>query len=305
MVNDEKLNRENRLCVVQVIATLGPVGTLVPWLNPTPKPAKGTGFFFDNAGFILTNAHVVKNSIAIQIRHPEIPNRIFPVELVGICPRADVAVLKLPPPQLSDYCRALEWEHLKFLTLGDSDKCFTRHQVWAIGYPLGTSDVKTTGGQVSGRQFMTDRPLLQTTAELNPGNSGGPMVDDDWRVMGINTAHIADAHAINFAIPITDVKAILEDIVSKKSSDHPTPLLHEHIDCGWQLQEGHKGDGALIVHVVDGGVAERAGIAVGDILKSVDSKTVDSMGMVKIDSCSEKMPGITACETPPTQLDRV
>ena len=98
------------------------------------------------------------------------------------------------------------------LKLGESDSIIRTQEVIALGYPLGQDALKSTQGIVSGRQEILGASFIQITAALNPGNSGGPCLDVNGNVIGINTAIIPDAQSIGYIIPMSDVRGVIQDL---------------------------------------------------------------------------------------------
>lgn len=172
-----------------------------PLVDP-PATGVGAGFLLDEAGTVLTNAHVVEGASAVMATLYD--GRRVKAELVGIDPYTDVAVLRL----------AEGLGKLTAVRLGDSDHLRIGQRALVLGSPFGLGFTLTTGiisglGPVPGAMKLNEFRLIQTTAPINPGNSGGPLVDSEGRVIGITTAILAGAQNIGFAIPINTAKAVL------------------------------------------------------------------------------------------------
>jgi len=167
---------------------------------------QGSGVVVDPGGYILTNHHVVQGAKDIRVSLSE--GRRLKAEVVGRDPATDLAVLRVPAHDLL----AAEW--------GDSDKLDVGALVWAVGSPFGLQRSVTCGilsaknrAGVAGRVYQE---LLQTDAAVNPGNSGGPLVDAQGRVVGINTAIMGDAfQGISFAIPSSVARRVYERLREK------------------------------------------------------------------------------------------
>ena len=166
----------------------------------------GSGILIDERGAIVTNAHVVEGAAGITVTLHD--GTRLPAELIGSDPQTDVALLQIALPK---------GQHVP-APLGDSDKLEIGQKVLAIGHPFGLGYAFSTG-IVSGfgklfetkQEVFQDR-VIQTTAPFNPGNSGGPLVDSEDRVVGINSAILLGAQNIGFAIPINTVKAVLPEL---------------------------------------------------------------------------------------------
>jgi S1-C subfamily serine protease len=234
----------------------------------------GSGFLFTPDGYLLTNSHVVHGSDRVIVRLNDEAGT--PAELVGSDPDSDLAVLRVGSPTA-----------LPFVELGDSSALRVGQVAIAIGNPLGYSKSVTTGVisalgrtlRASSGRLMHD--VIQTDAALNPGNSGGPLVDSRGRVIGVNTAMIPQAQAICFATGINTAKWVIAQLfahgrvrrayigVSGASVRIATRIVR-HFDL----------PNAGAVHVADvsaGSPAARAGVAVGDRVIALDGSPVDGI----------------------------
>ena len=159
----------------------------------------------DAEGSIVTNAHVVGGAASITVTLHD--GTRLPAELIGSDPQSDVALLRVTLPKGS-YSPA---------DLGDSDKLEIGQKVLAIGHPFGLGYafsmgiVSGFGKLIETKQEVFQERVIQTTAPFNPGNSGGPLVDSEDRVVGINSSILLGAQSIGFAIPINTVKAIVAE----------------------------------------------------------------------------------------------
>ena len=157
----------------------------------------GSGFVVGKDGLVATNLHVVAGyTKALVVLHDR---REFPVlEIYNADPRRDLAILRIDAKGLTP------------LALGDSDKVRAGEPVVAIGHPLGLTDTVSSGLVGAVRQVETGFSVLQISAPIAPGSSGGPLFDDRGRVIGVATAILLGGQNLNLGVPINDVKTLLE-----------------------------------------------------------------------------------------------
>ena len=229
--------------------------------------ATGSGFVIDSDGLILTNAHVVTGATAIEVRFSD--SRSVPAKPVGKDPDTDLALLRVDPEGLD----------LKPLTLGDSSTVQVGDPTVAIGNPFGLERTLTTG-VVSALQRRLTAPsgftidnVIQTDAALNPGNSGGPLIDASGRVIGINS-QIATAYAgtggnvgIGFAVPANTAKDVIPQL---KEAGHVARAYLGVVGAT-------ASDGVLVEHVQPDSPAAVAGVHDADVVSQIDGREVHSM----------------------------
>lgn len=218
--------------------------------------------------YILTNAHVVKNAVRIIVKLDKYTERKG--EIVGMDTKTDIAVIKISTKGIENFEKRLA-------KLGNSDELKVGQLVFAIGNPYGLERTVTMGVISALRRSIgitQYENFIQTDAAINPGNSGGPLVNIEGEVIGINTAIIAGAQGLGFAIPINLAKWVMEQIIA-----------HGKVIRGWlgvMIQNitpdiaealGIR-EGVLIAQVVPGSPAEKAGIKVGDIIIEVNGKKI-------------------------------
>ncbi|MBP6892579.1 trypsin-like peptidase domain-containing protein [Candidatus Babeliales bacterium] len=202
----EKLQKNLQNTVVQLIVTKNEVNVLQPFKVPKQGQDLGSGFIINSDGEIITNAHVVNGAISIMAQMPSFGKHQFEVDLVGIMPEKDVALLKFKQEDIVMICQSLG--SLSYLQLGDSDAVHRSQEILALGYPLGQQSLKSTTGVISGRETG----MIQMSAPINPGSSGGPSLNCLGQVIGINTAGIMAAQNVGYIIPINDLKIFLNDL---------------------------------------------------------------------------------------------
>jgi serine protease Do len=241
--------------------------------QPVVTPGLGSGIIVDRRGYILTNDHVIQGVDQIKVALAD--GRAFRATLVGRDSFTDLAVLKI------------EGTNLPVAILGDSSRLSIGETVVAIGNPLWIEGGATvTAGVVSGLGRSTEQEglpvlhnLIQTDAAINPGNSGGPLVDLAGRVIGINTAVIASAHGIGFAIPINSAKPVLKELITRGriarlSLGLFAVSLRPQLAYVYDLPVER---GALIKRVEPGGPADRAGLEEGDVVTAIDKQPVKDL----------------------------
>jgi Do/DeqQ family serine protease len=255
---------------------------------PERASSLGSGVIVSNAGYLLTNHHVVEAADEIEVALND--GRKLLAKVVGNDPETDLAVLRV------------DAENLPAITFGSSDALKVGDVVLAIGNPFGVGQT-VTGGIVSalgrtGLGINTFENFIQTDAAINPGNSGGALVDVGGNLVGINTAiftRSGGSMGIGFAIPVSTARMVLEQIVKSGS-----------VTRGWigvEVQEItppvaesfrlHSTRGALIAGVLRGGPADKAGMKPGDVLIEVEGRPVaDPTSMLNL--VAALAPGDTA-----------
>jgi len=264
--------------VVQIFAQVGKFNWLEPYKIESQYESRGTGFFINDQGYIVTNAHVINEAKTVWINVPALGRRTIRVDVKGFCPDRDLALLRVTDEDLEQIRKQIG--RVPFLMLGDSDVVQRTDKVLVLGYPLGQHHLKSTTGVISGREATNSISYLQITAPVNPGNSGGPLIASDGSVIGITVAMIANAHSVGYVIPVNELKIVLEDMLKK-------PLLRKPL-LGGQFHNttddharflGNPVPAGLYVHkVFKGSLLEKAGVAEGDMVYEFNGHKVDSHG---------------------------
>lgn len=260
----------------------------------------GTGMIVTKDGYILTNKHVVDGANSIKIVLDD-GTTYDKVDLIGTDPLNDVAFLKI-----SDV------DNLPTVTLGDSKTITAGQQVIAIGNALGQYQNTITSGIVSGTgrsltAYASDyssaenlSDMIQTDAAINAGNSGGPLVNAAGQVIGINTATSSDADGIGFAIPISSVKGMLNNIIKNNSAKRSymgvyyiniTPDVATTYDLP-VTSGAYISNSGSANSVVKDGPGDQAGLKDKDIITKVNGISVGKSGTVST-LIGEYMPGDT------------
>ncbi len=264
--------------VVQVFAEQAPFNWLQPFKLSDHKKSYGTGFFIDPDGYLITNFHVVEQSCGVKIQVPSCGKEQFDVDVIGVCPNRDIALLQLTSSSLAKLRKHIT--QIPCLKLGDSDQVVRTQEILLLGYPLGQEKLKSTQGTVSGREMVLDSPYIQIAAALNPGNSGGPTLNFNGEVIGINTSRIKTAQSIGYIIPINDIKSLITSLQKERLLRTPT-LGCEHNLATEQITDylGNPQPGGLyLARIHSGSLLEKAGLIDGDMIYSINDHRIDTYG---------------------------
>lgn len=268
--------------VIHAVETVGPAVVSVGMARRAPERLRrrglpelrgaGSGVIITPDGYILTNSHVVRGADVIEVRLQD--GRTLQAQIVGTDPHSDLAVIRVTETGLP------------YAALGDSSKLRVGQLVVAIGNPLGFQATVTTGVvSAVGRTLRTDtgrliENIIQTDAALNPGNSGGPLVDFRGQVAGINTAIIMGSQGICFAIPVNTAKWVASQLIREGRvrraylgvSGQTVPLDRSLAIVHRQAAE----TAVRVVEVQPNTAAAQAGLLAGDIIIRVGDATVTS-----------------------------
>jgi len=231
----------------------------------------GSGFIITSDGYVLTNNHVVENATKITVMLKD--GREFRGQVVGTDTTSDVAVVKI------------SGTNLPTVELGDSSTLTVGQKVIAIGNPYGLSQTVTTGvisaleRNVQASQTETLVGVVQTDAAINPGNSGGPLVDLSGRVVGMNTMIYQDAQGLGFSVSINTAKKVYDAILKNGKITWPAlgiqgATLTTSIAEQYNLKASQ---GVYIVQITSGSGAEAAGLKAGDVITTIDDKSMTTI----------------------------
>lgn len=257
------------------------MSTSLNWNFPYKKddqPSVGTGFFINSEGYILTCSHVTENSIKIWITVPNTGNQEYECKLISVFPELDISIIKA------------NFKNEGYLTLGNSDNLKTGSEVLAIGYPLGQDKLKITKGIISGR----DDDFIQTDTALNPGNSGGPLVNQKLEVIGVNRAVALNAENIGYATPIFFYHQFKQQLFNNKVIyncslglllEETGEFLLEYYGCKDKCHQG-----VYIKDIQSRKSLVNSQIKKGDILCKINEYDIDFKGECKVNWYNERMP---------------
>ena len=244
----------------------------------------GSGFIWDDHGHIVTNFHVIQGAQEALVTLAD--QRSFPASLVGASPDHDLAVLHIDTP--ADGPRPLP--------IGTSADLQVGQNVYAIGNPFGLDHTLTTGvisalnRSIDDENGGTRENLIQTDAAINPGNSGGPLIDSSGRLIGINAMIYSPSGAyagVGFAVPVDTVNRIVPKLISNGGYERPTIGISALDEISRRLLSNANYAGIVVLQVVAGSPADRAGIipakssggrrvTLGDVIVAIDGKPVKS-----------------------------
>lgn len=247
-----------------------------PFGGTRRQSAEGSGFVYDTGGRVITNQHVVDNATSVRVTFWN--GKTYDARVVGADPSTDLAVLDVGAPSTMLYP----------LMLADSSKVEVGDSVVAIGAPFGLAETVTAGivsalhrEMTSPNRFGID-DSIQTDAAINHGNSGGPLLNDQGRVIGVNAqieSNSGGSDGVGFAIPANTIKSIAAQLISTGKAAHAY--------LGVQLSET---DAARIELVRPGTPAAKAGLRAGDVITGVGSTRVATPGELRA-AINERKPG--------------
>ncbi len=233
----------------------------------------GSGVIYTTNGYIVTNNHVIEGATTINVTLND--GTTYPAELVARDSKTDIAVIKI------------EKENCQPIILGDSDTILVGETAIAVGNPLGELGGTVTNGIISAldREITLEdghtRNLLQTNAEINEGNSGGGLFNAQGELIGLVVAKSSGTgiEGIGFAIPVNDVKEVVEDLLNTGYVSG-RPALGVSVvsieDYQTALSYGLTKYGVYVAEVVEGSAAEKAGIVANDYIVAIDDQIVES-----------------------------
>jgi S1-C subfamily serine protease len=285
------------------ITTLGTQQTLFGRNSEQVPRGTGSGFIWDDRGFIVTNYHVIQGASGARVTLSD--QSSWDAQLVGVFEDRDLAVLRIDAPK----------EKLPPIAVGSSREMLVGQRVLAIGNPFGLDQTLTTGivsalnREIESTNQRTIRGVIQTDAAINPGNSGGPLLDSGGRLIGVNTQIASPSGAsagIGFAIPVDEVNRIVPRLIRDGRFVRPTlgiVAAPVNLQRALGVQRG-----VVIVNIGPNSPAMRAGlqayrrgggrneIIVGDVITAVDNDTVNDLDEL-LTQLERRQPGETVTLT--------
>lgn len=279
---------QNELTAVDIFESASPAVVYITtlqhvrdfWTRNVMRVPRGTGsgFVWDEDGHIVTNLHVIQGGQEAQVSLAD--QRSYPATFVGASPEHDLAVLRIEIPE----------DEPPPLPLGSSGDLRVGQNVFAIGNPFGLDHTLTTGIiSALDRSIDNDRGgviehLIQTDAAINPGNSGGPLLDSAGRLIGINTAIYSPSGAyagVGFAVPVDTINRVVPRLIAYGRYVRPVLGVSANDEISRRLLGELGVEGLLILRVVSGSPADRAGIRptqstlgggviLGDVIQAID-----------------------------------
>ncbi|MNK74516.1 putative serine protease HtrA [compost metagenome] len=226
----------------------------------------GSGFIIDADGLIVTNFHVIQGRAELSVTLHD--GKTYHGRVIGTDPLTDIALVKI------------EAKGLKPLPLGNSDQIYPGDWVLALGSPLGLQETVTAGiiSSVNREVAIAERTnYLQTDAAINPGNSGGPLVNLSGQAVGVNTAIARGAQGIGFAVPVNTLSQVLPELREKGRVERAwlgVAVAEINPQIAGEIRGAKAGRGLVVLEVVAGSPAARAGLQPEDVILSVDGKAL-------------------------------
>jgi len=271
--------------VLQIFAHVAVTDMLQPYKTPQQGTSSGSGFFINERGEFITNAHVVGQAKGIWVQIPSLGKQIVDAELIGISPERDIALLRITDEGLETIRKELG--AVPYLPLGDSDFLHRSDEVLALGYPLGQQALKSTTGVISGQEHH----MIQMSAPINPGSSGGPLLNIAGEVVGINSAGVMEAQNVGYAIPINDLKIVLNDLYTVPILRKPfLGVLFNNANESLVESLGNPmPGGCYVVDVVKESTLDKAGVKRGDMIYEMNGYPVDMYGEMCVPWSEDKI----------------
>ena len=259
--------------------------------NQESKTSTGTGFFLkdlvdsDGVPLLLTAYHCCENAVRIRVLVEAHGTNYQDAKLVGANPKMDIALLRIPALDAAIAQAVFELES------GNSDECHMAQRIRAVGFALGKTFNQSTVGVISGRTYTH----LQIDAAINGGNSGGPVLDSNGKVIGIVLAGMDKAQNVNYMCPINESKMTVAHIL-KSALERPVCVNNADLNCKCLpapkalIDMMNAPKGVLVAAINSGTPLHRAGMREGDVLTAVGGYEIDHQGRIDVPWWVDKLP---------------
>lgn len=283
-----EIEKKCRNSVVQVRSNMFEINWAEPFRAPETGEGVGSGFIINSEGDVMTNFHVVGNSVRIQLQIPCLGKERIGANVIGVSPERDIALLRIDSQGIEKIKNKLG--ELPYIEFGPSDSIKRGTEVMTLGFPLAKDHIKSTQGIVSGWEKVRfgerdfGQICLETTAPINPGSSGGPALSIDGKVIGINFAGAQGAQNVGFIIPADEILRPIKDMYN-------TQLLRKiKIGCVPQpsneTMNRYLGNpehgGFYVTKVLKDTVAHKYGLKEGDVVFQINGHDIDRFGEVSV-----------------------
>lgn len=277
----------------QAVGQLFVQGTQFNWREPYVAGHTfenvGSCFMIDSAGHLVTSWHVVDQASSLWVQFSSTGRAPLQVSIKSVCPEKDIALLQLHKESLMMIKKVLG--KVPFLLFGNSDTVARADNVMILGYPLMQYRIKSTTGIVSGKEMVAGQSLIQITAPINPGTSGGPVFDRFGHVIGITSCLVPDAQNIGFCVPSQDFLTIQDDLMNE--SFVKKPLFGVQFvpanDSKAELLGNPMPAGLYVTDVFAHGLFADADIQQGDMIYEIDGCMIDAYGDAHVPWSDERV----------------
>lgn len=282
--------KKNKSAIVQIFSYRNHYDIFEPFRAPEQSAVSGSGVIITDNGYVLTNFHVVESTVGIYAQTALTGKERFKLDYIGGCPQRDVALLRFSSDAMDLYKKMTNYSLLPEVVLGDSDKIVEAEEIMLLGHPGSEEEVKITVGYVKGRTSSAGGSLVQTTAPVNHGDSGGPFFNVYGEVIGLCVAKKIDSECFGYIIPINNITFMFDDLMNNKILRLPrwgigliptTPSTRSFLRCSEE--------GVYLAEVLPNYTAAEAGLRRGDIITSINGKKIDQSGYLSVDWTEEKV----------------
>jgi S1-C subfamily serine protease len=306
------IQEAKRMAVVQIFNYASPIDLQKPYKTPEEYEALGSGFFINDTGDIMTNFHVIADTVSLHMQLPAFGKKRYALEFVGAFPGKDIAIVRLTNEARGEFITDLQKKgqtSIPFLSFGNSDELFSSQQTMALGYPLGQEHLKSSLGNIAGREFLLDpwngggSLYVQITTPINPGSSGGPLFNKKGDVVGITSCGYLWAQNVHYIIPSNDILTVLPELTSGALLYRPflgcvtCPTTPETYSAINQPDYHH---GIRVLYVAQGSLCAKAGIEKEDIICSIGGLDLDNQGYVEVPWWNERVVASTLIDRIPS-----